>query len=108
MKTKLSIILLAACLTSTCSFANGSMDNSQQASKHSALAASHGTKASVQVASVASAVPLISVGSAGVVSVAAGASIIDAAVSKPQPLEVTEITITADRSPKAMLADCEE
>ncbi len=92
-------------------------EHSGKASKHSALAVSHGTVGSAQVASAAVAVPLVVVGSvalsAGAASVEAGEklSVVSSSnaskVTHTQPveLEVTEITITVDRSPAEAMKD---
>ncbi|MFD2167474.1 hypothetical protein ACFSJY_14590 [Thalassotalea euphylliae] len=119
MKTKSNVttkfttqtLLAVALLTSFSSAAEPSTNHGSEASKHSALALSHGAAGSAQVASAVVAVPLIVTGgvalSAGVASVELADGISDAAVSKghssktakPAELEVTEITITVDRSP---------
>ncbi|REL37260.1 hypothetical protein DXX92_01555 [Thalassotalea euphylliae] len=98
-------------VTSSAAFAEPSTNHGSKASKHSALALSHGAAGSAQVASAVVAVPLLVGGSvavsAGVASVELAEGMSDAATSSarsvkhhhPVELEVTEITITVDRSP---------
>jgi hypothetical protein len=89
------------------SFTSNAESASQHASKgsrHSALASAHSTTASAQVASGVVAVPLLVVGSTASASQVVGESLIDAASGKHKidqhdTLEITEITITVDRSP---------
>lgn len=83
---------------SSLTFAADSSDNFSAGSKHSALASSHVVVGSAQVTASAVAIPLIAIGSVGVVSAAAGSAILDSPRAY-QPLEVTEITITQDPSP---------
>jgi len=83
-------------------FAADSGQHASKASKHSALAIKHGATSTAQVASGVVAVPLIVVGSAGVASAAAGSALMEHAVDKG-PLTITEITITTDPSPKAVM-----
>lgn len=109
----INLSIFVTLLTATLpSYAKGPSENLSAASKHSALATAHSVKGTVQVASVAAAVPLIAVGSAGVASVAAGEKMLEVASAKPRkaqkpaPLDITEITITVDRSPaQAMKKD---
>ncbi|WP_281560330.1 hypothetical protein [Thalassomonas sp. RHCl1] len=91
-------IALTLALSSTPIYAQDSAQHTSKAGKHSALAVSHGAASSAKVASAAVAVPLLVVGSAGVASVAGGSALIDSA-TKPKPLTVTEVTITADPAP---------
>lgn len=96
------------------SMAQSASEHASQGSRHSALASAHSTVAVGQVASGIVAVPLLVVGSAAVVSGAAGASLLDAAsgdhsIKRNEPLEISEITITVDRSPaEQMKADKKE
>lgn len=83
-------------------FAADSTQHASKASKHSALAVKHGAISSAKVASGVVAVPLIVVGSAGVASAAAGSALMANAVDQG-PLTITEITITTDPSPKAVM-----
>ncbi|NMP33148.1 hypothetical protein HII17_16435 [Thalassotalea sp. M1531] len=118
MKTFTYLTCVSVLLTSFVTFAEPSANHSSKASKHSALAVSHGAVGSAQVASAAVAIPLVVTGSvalsAGAASVAVADGLSDATTSKArnvQPakkvaLEVTEITITVDRSPdQAMKAN---
>lgn len=91
-------------LTSFVSHAESASEHASKGSRHSALASAHSTTASAQVASGVVAVPLLVVGSTASASQAVGESLIDAAsgkhkIDKHEPLEITEITITVDRSP---------
>ena len=96
-------ITLVSSVTSMQSFANsGASENGSAASKHSALAAAHGIKASGQVASAVVATPLLIVGSVGHVSEQLGSKLMDNAIGDG-PLEITEKTITVAPSPKQMM-----
>ena len=77
---------------------SGASVNANAASKHSALAASQATKASVKVGSAVIATPLIIVGGVGSVSMHVGSALMDKAVMT-EPLEITDKTITATPSP---------
>lgn len=97
------VTALLACSTSV-SFAQSASEHASEGSRHSALASAHSTVASAQVASGVVAVPLLAVASTASVAQAAGKALIDAASATTiehtnQPLEVTKITITVDRSP---------
>ena len=104
-------LLVTTLLTPFAAYAERSTNHSSEASKHSVLALSHGAAGSAQVASAVVAVPLLVGGSvavsAGVASVELAEGMSDAATSSarsvkhhhPVELEVTEITITVDRSP---------
>ena len=117
MKTLTYLTCVSVLLTSFATFAEPSANHSSKASKHSALALSHGVAGSAQVASAAVAIPLLVTGSvalsAGAASVALAEGLSDATTSKArkvQPakhvaLEVTEITITVDRSPDQAIKD---
>ena len=102
----ISIITLATTLVLSVSTAHakGASENASAASKHSVLAASHGLKASGQIASGVVAIPLLAAGSIGALSTSAGSALIDVASgSKNDELEITDRTITADRSPAEMM-----
>ncbi|REL30958.1 hypothetical protein [Thalassotalea euphylliae] len=104
-------LLATTLLAPIAAYAEPSTNHGSEASKHSALALSHGAAGSAQVASAVVAVPLLVGGSvavsAGVASVELAEGMSDAATSSarsvkhhhPVELEVTEITITVDRSP---------
>lgn len=111
MKALSYLTCVAVLLTSFTSFAEPSSEHSGKASKHSALALSHGAAGSVQVASAAVAVPLVIAGSTalsvGAASIESAEGISKVASSKASKakhrqkiaLEITEVTITVDRSP---------
>jgi len=107
MKPFKKVILLSLALSSTLTansaFASDSVSHASKASKHSVLAVSHGLASTAKVASAAVAVPLLVVGSVGVVSGAAGSTLMTSAINHNEPLTITEITITADPSPKAQM-----
>ncbi len=118
MKALSYLTCVGVLLTSFTSFAEPSSEHSGKASKHSALALSHGVTGSAQVASAAMAVPLVVVGSValsvGAASIELGEGMSKVAASKASKvkkaqhveLEITEITITVDRSPaEAMKAN---
>jgi len=98
MKLLTSLLPLTLALSSAQVYAQDSTQHASQANKHSALAVSHGAASGAKVASAAVAVPLIVAGSAGVASAAGGSALLDSA-TKPAPLPVTEVTITADPAP---------
>ena len=111
MKTITYLSCISVLLTSFSSIAEPSSEHVSKASKHSALAVAHGTVGSVQVASGVVAVPLLVAGSVAVsvgeASVDMGQNMSKVASHSPSQnkhqkvveLEVTEITITVDRSP---------
>ncbi len=103
MKTLNKILLITLTMTSLQSFANsGASQNASAASKHSALATSHGTVASAKLGSAVIATPLILVGVIGNASLQAGNALMENAVSTT-PLEVTDKTITAAPSPAQIM-----
>ena len=116
MKVLSYLTCITFLITSMSSFAEPASTHSGKASKHSVLALSHGVAGSAQVASAAVAVPLVVVGSvalsAGAASVELGEGLSKVASSKASQktthhveLEVTEITITVDRSPAQAMKD---
>lgn len=103
MKTLNKVLLITLSITSLQSFADsGASQNGSAASKHSALAASHGTVASAKLGSAVIATPLIVVGAIGNASMQAGNALMENAVSTT-PLEVTDKTITAAPSPAQIM-----
>jgi len=103
MKKLNTILLITLTMTSLQSFANsGASQNASAASKHSALAASHGTVASVKLGSAVIATPLIVIGAVGNASLQAGNALMESAVSTT-PLEVTDKTITSAPSPAQIM-----
>ena len=124
MKTLSYASCIAILLISMTINAEPSSTHLGKASKHSALAASHGVAGSAQVASAVVAVPVLAVGSvalsAGAASVATAETLSHASEHvaadhhnshhqnhphKKVELEITEITITADRSPQQVMTD---
>lgn len=115
MKTLSKLIITTLIPLSLTVSAEPSSHHASQASKHSALASSHGLASTAQVASGVVAVPLLAVGSVGVVASAAAEELIDAAshkhhihTQKPVKLEITEVTITVDRSPADVMKKKEQ
>ena len=103
MKTLNKVLLITLTMTSLQSFANsGASQNASAASKHSALAVSHGTVASAKLGSAIIATPLIVVGAIGNVSLQAGNALMENAISTT-PLEITDKTITAAPSPAQIM-----
>ena len=103
MKILNKVLLITLTMTSLQSFADsGASQNASNASKHSALAAAHGTIASAKLGSAMIATPLIVVGAIGNVSLQAGNALMEKAVSTT-PLEVTDKTITAAPSPAQIM-----
>lgn len=103
MKTLNKILLITLTLTSLHSFADsGASQNASAASKHSALAVSHGTAASAKLGSAVVATPLIVAGAIGSASLEIGGALMENAVTTA-PLELTEKTITVAPSPAQMM-----
>jgi len=103
MKTLNKVLLIILTTTSLQSFAeSGASQNASAASKHSALAASHGTVASAKLGSAVIATPLIIVGTIGSISLKTGKALMENALSTT-PLEITDKTITAAPSPAQMI-----
>jgi hypothetical protein len=110
MKFIKSIVISSVLFAAMPYHANAASDNFSEASKHSSLATVHSAKGSAQVAS---GVVAVAAGSVGMVSMAAGDKAMRTAKSlskKPDaPLEITEVTITVDRSPAhAMKKKCKQ
>lgn len=87
--------------------AESASDNASAASKHSVLAVGHGVASTAQVASAVAVVPLATVGSVGEVSTQAANGLAKLASGgnkaenqAPETLKISDITITAQRSPK--------
>lgn len=103
MKTLNKVLLITLTMTSLQAFADsGASQNGSAASKHSALAVSHGTVASAKQGSAVIATPLIFVGAIGNVSLQAGNALMENAISTT-PLEITDKTITAAPSPAQIM-----
>jgi|GEM_PF-1107383 len=103
MKILNKVLLMLLTTTSLPSIADsGASQNASAASKHSALAASHGTVASAKLGSAVIATPLIIVGAIGNVSLKAGNALLKNAFAAT-PLEITEKTITTAPSPAQMM-----
>lgn len=106
----ITIALSALLCFNAPAFATGASGNASTASEHSVLAVGHATASGSQVASAVIAVPLIAVGSVGSVAMAAGQGLMDsataekAAVDQNQSLEISEVTITVQRSPAEQMA----
>ena len=107
----ISIALSTLLLINTPVFAAGASGNASKASEHSVLAVGHATASTAQVASAAVAVPLIAVGSVGAVAMSAGQGLMDSASADKteavtdQPLEISEVTITVQRTPAEQMAN---
>ena len=97
-----TITFIAMSLIATQACAADSIQHSGKAVKHSTLAVGHSVVTTAQVASVAVAVPLVVAGSVGVASVAAADSLHTKAV-KNEPIEISEVTVTADPAPNKVL-----
>jgi hypothetical protein len=103
MKTLNKILLIILTTTSLHSFAeSGASQNGSAASKHSALAASHGTVASAKLGSAVIATPLLVIGAIGSISQQTGIALIESAFATT-PLEITEKTITVAPSPAQIM-----
>ncbi|MEY8198848.1 MAG: hypothetical protein RPS47_06370 [Colwellia sp.] len=99
-------LLLLSSLLANPSFATDSAHHTSQASKHSTLAVSHGAASTAKIASAVVAIPLIAAGSvmygAATLSGSAGNALMANAADKGE-LTVTELTITADPAPQAVM-----
>ena len=104
MKLLPTFILLSTVLISNQGCASQSAQHASKAVKHSTYAVGHSVVGVVKVASVAVAVPLIAVGSLGHVT---GSKLINSAMQQ-DPLTITEHTITAEPSPKEIMASHEK
>jgi hypothetical protein len=103
MKTLSKVLLILLTSTSLQSVADsGASQNASAASKHSALATSHGTVASAKLGSAVIATPLIVIGAIGSVSLKAGNELMENSLSTT-PLEITEKTITTAPSPAQIM-----
>jgi len=103
MKTLNKVLLIILTTTSLHSFAeSGASQNASAASKHSALAASHGTVASAKLGSAVIATPLLVIGAIGSASQYAGNALIENSFATT-PLEITDKTITAAPSPAQVM-----
>lgn len=113
MKTLTTILALVLGASSYSATAAGASENASEASKHSVLAVGHGVASTAQVTSAVALVPLAVVASVGEVSGKAANSLAEVASGKPnnkapQELEISEITVTIQRSPKQAMADKKE
>lgn len=97
-----SMTFITMTLMATQACAADSVQHSGKAIKHSGLAAGTSVVSTAKVASIAVAVPLVVAGSAGVASIAAADSL-DHKTKKAEPIEITEITITADPAPNKVM-----
>ena len=122
MKTLTALtISVFGLFTSHVCLADSAESHYSQASKHAALSVSHGVKGSLQVGSAVAAVPVIAsagvalgahelsgavedvMGTSAIILVSVAQDATDFASKKPvktTELEITEITVTVDRSPK--------
>ena len=97
-----SITFITMTLLTTQACAADSTQHSGKAIKHSALAVGTSVVSTAKVASIAVAVPLVVAGSAGVVSITTAESL-HHKTQKAEPMEITEITITADPAPNKVM-----
>jgi len=103
---KLNLVTITALILMSINSAHakGASENASTASKHTLLAGKHSMKATGQIASGVVAVPLIVVGSVGAVTLSAGASLMESAKgATSEPLEISDVVITADRSPAEVM-----
>ena len=113
MKTLTALFTLILSVSSYSASAVGASENASEASKHSVLAVGHGIASTAQVASAVAVVPLAVVASVGEVSGDAANSLAEFASGQPkkaadQTLEISEITVTMQRTPKQAMADKKE
>lgn len=105
MKTANQFFVLGLMLaTSPAVFAADSVGNAGASLNHSGQAIKHAAIASGQVVSGAAAVPLIVVGEVGKASGKAGEALMNVATDN-QPLEVTDINLTAEPAPVVVMKD---
>lgn len=91
-----------ALMTSQSLLAADSLGNAAASLNHSGKAVKHAAIASGQVVSGAVAVPLIAAGELGKASGKAGEALMNVATDN-QPLEVTDITLTAEAAPAVVM-----
>jgi hypothetical protein len=104
---KIALILTLA-TSSPAVFAADSTNHASKGVGHSATGGSELLKGSVKVAASVVAVPLISVGTAGGVSMEAGSSLSEFALGIGEPLPIADEVIVAGPPPKAALAQKEK
>jgi hypothetical protein len=100
--TQLAVVSLTL-MTSQAVLAADSIGNAAASVNHSGKAIKHAAVASGQFVSGAVAVPLIAVGELGKASGKAGEALMDVATDKQQPLEVSDITLTAEPTPAVVM-----
>ncbi|GGA63025.1 hypothetical protein GCM10011369_00390 [Neiella marina] len=102
LNTLIATTLMIAAFSAT---ANDSGQNLSEGSKHSVLAAGHSAVGGSQVASGAVAVPMLMVGGVGQLSKTVGNEMVGFASGQPQPLPVSDKTITADAAPNMTMLE---
>lgn len=106
MKFIKSALILSVAVTALNAQADGSVEHSGKASKHSVLAVAHGVTSTAKVASAVVATPLIAAGglslAAGSASVELGSKIADSRISRG-PLVITDMTVTVDPAPNQVI-----
>lgn len=99
--TQFALVTMAL-MTSQSLLAADSLGNAAASANHSGKAIKHAAIASGQVVSGAVAVPLIAAGELGKASGKAGEALMNVATDN-QPLEVTDITLTAEPAPAVVM-----
>lgn len=109
----LSTITIASLVSLPASADSDALHHSGQASKHTSLAIGHGAVSGTKVASAVVAAPIVLVGGLSVVagsgamavgdSIVSGGNSIATLTHKNTPLEITNITITADPAPNQQI-----
>ena len=99
---KCNVFVVLSLISSFTTAAPASSQHASQASKHSALAASHIVVGTVKATANIIAIPLIAIGSVGELSNKAGTQILSSTQAY-SPLEISDLVITQDPSPTAAM-----
>jgi hypothetical protein len=106
MKLINTLVVLSLSCTTFILHAEGSVNHSAQASKHSVLAVTEGLVSTAKVASVVVAAPLIVVGGTSLVTgsaIAESGNKIKSSHAHDGPLVISEKTVTADPAPNQII-----
>ena len=106
MKLINTLLALTLSCATVAVHAEGSVNHSGQASKHSALAVAEGAVSTAKVASVVVAAPLVIAGGASLVTgsvIAESANNIKSSHVHKGPLVISDTTVTADPAPNQVI-----
>jgi hypothetical protein len=106
MKLLNTLIVLSLSCSTFALHAEGSVNHSAQASKHSVLAVTEGVVSTAKVASVVVAAPLVVAGGVSLVTgsvIAESGNNIKSSHAHQGPLTISETTVTADPAPNQII-----